>query len=87
MLWILASILLLAWIVALAFKVTVGAIHLLVIAAITSRWIAPTVTLNAKATIQASKRMDARIQSMRPPFAAQSGAARHARHAPAGERV
>ncbi len=34
MLWILASILLLAWIVALAFKVTVGAIHLLVIAAI-----------------------------------------------------
>ncbi|HEX9052263.1 MAG TPA: DUF5670 family protein [Anaeromyxobacter sp.] len=34
MLWILASVLLLAWIVALAFKVTVGAIHLLVIAAI-----------------------------------------------------
>ncbi len=34
MLWILASILLLAWIVALAFKVTVGAIHLLVIAAL-----------------------------------------------------
>ena len=34
MLWILASILLLAWIVALAFKVTVGAIHLLVLAAI-----------------------------------------------------
>ncbi len=34
MLWILASILLLAWIVALAFKVTVGVIHLLVIAAI-----------------------------------------------------
>ncbi len=34
MLWILASILLLAWIVALAFKVTVGAIHLLVVAAI-----------------------------------------------------
>ncbi len=34
MLWILASILLLAWIIALAFKVTVGAIHLLVIAAI-----------------------------------------------------
>ena len=34
MLWLLASVLLLAWIVALAFKVTVGAIHLLVIAAI-----------------------------------------------------
>jgi Family of unknown function (DUF5670) len=34
MLWLLASLLLLAWIVALAFKVTVGAIHLLVIAAI-----------------------------------------------------
>jgi hypothetical protein len=34
MLWILASILLLAWIVALAFKVTVGAIHLLVVAAL-----------------------------------------------------
>ncbi len=34
MLWLLASILLLAWIVALAFKVTVGAIHLLLIAAI-----------------------------------------------------
>ncbi len=34
MLWILASILGLAWIVALAFKVTVGAIHLLVIAAL-----------------------------------------------------
>ncbi len=34
MLWILASVLLLAWIIALAFKVTVGAIHLLVIAAI-----------------------------------------------------
>ncbi len=34
MLWILASILLLAWIIALAFKVTVGAIHLLVIAAL-----------------------------------------------------
>lgn len=34
MLWLLASLLLLAWIVALAFKVTVGAIHVLVIAAI-----------------------------------------------------
>jgi hypothetical protein len=34
MLWLLASLLLLAWIVALAFKVTVGAIHLLVVAAI-----------------------------------------------------
>lgn len=34
MLWLLASVLLLAWIVALAFKVTVGAIHLLVIAAL-----------------------------------------------------
>jgi hypothetical protein len=34
MLWILASILLLGWIVALAFKVTVGAIHLLVVAAL-----------------------------------------------------
>lgn len=34
MLWLLASILLLAWIVALAFKVTVGAIHLLVVAAL-----------------------------------------------------
>ncbi len=34
MLWLLASILLLAWIVALAFKVTVGAIHLLLVAAI-----------------------------------------------------
>ncbi len=34
MLWLLASILLLAWIVALAFKVTVGAIHLLVVATI-----------------------------------------------------
>lgn len=34
MLWILASILLLAWIVSLAFKVTVGAIHLLVVAAL-----------------------------------------------------
>lgn len=34
MLWILASILLLAWIIALAFKVTVGAIHLLVVAAL-----------------------------------------------------
>lgn len=34
MLWILASILLLAWIVSLAFKVTFGAIHLLVVAAL-----------------------------------------------------
>jgi uncharacterized protein DUF5670 len=34
MLWLLASILLVAWILALAFKVTVGAIHLLVIAAL-----------------------------------------------------
>lgn len=34
MLWLLGSILLVAWIVALAFKVTVGAIHLLVIAAL-----------------------------------------------------
>jgi hypothetical protein len=34
MLWILASILLLAWIVSLAFEVTVGAIHLLVVAAL-----------------------------------------------------
>ncbi|HEY6006250.1 MAG TPA: DUF5670 family protein [Anaeromyxobacter sp.] len=34
MLWILASILLVAWIVALAFKVTVAAIHLLVLAAL-----------------------------------------------------
>jgi hypothetical protein len=34
MFWILASILLLAWIVALAFKVTFGAIHLLVVAAL-----------------------------------------------------
>jgi hypothetical protein len=34
MLWLLASVLLLAWIVALAFKVTVGAIHLLLVAAI-----------------------------------------------------
>ncbi len=34
MLWLLASILLLAWIVALAFKVTVGAIHLLLVVAI-----------------------------------------------------
>ncbi len=34
MIWLLASILLLAWIVALAFKVTVGAVHLLLVAAI-----------------------------------------------------
>ncbi len=34
MLWVLASILLVAWIISLAFKVTVGAIHLLLVAAI-----------------------------------------------------
>jgi hypothetical protein len=34
MLWLLASILLLVWLVALAFKVTVGAIHLLLVAAL-----------------------------------------------------
>lgn len=34
MLWLLASILLLAWFVSLAFKVTVGAIHLLLVAAL-----------------------------------------------------
>ncbi|BDG03711.1 DUF5670 family protein [Anaeromyxobacter oryzae] len=34
MLMLLATILIVAWIVALAFKVTVGAIHLLLIAAI-----------------------------------------------------
>ena len=34
MLWLLASILLLAWVVALAFKVTVGVIHLLLVAAL-----------------------------------------------------
>ena len=34
MLWLLASILLLIWIVGLAFKVTVGAIHLLLVAAL-----------------------------------------------------
>jgi hypothetical protein len=34
MLWILASILMLIWIIALAFKVTVGAIHLLLVAAL-----------------------------------------------------
>lgn len=34
MLWILASVLLLVWIVALALKVTVAAIHLLLIAAL-----------------------------------------------------
>jgi hypothetical protein len=34
MLWLLASVLLVAWIVSLAFKVTVGAIHLLLVAAL-----------------------------------------------------
>jgi hypothetical protein len=34
MLWLLASILLLAWIVLLAFKVTAGAIHILLVAAL-----------------------------------------------------
>ncbi len=34
MLWLLGSILVLAWLVALAFKVTVGAIHLLLVAAV-----------------------------------------------------
>jgi hypothetical protein len=34
MLWLLASIMLLAWIVLLAFKITAGAIHVLLIAAI-----------------------------------------------------
>ena len=34
MLWLLASILLLAWIVLLAFKVTAGAIHILLLAAL-----------------------------------------------------
>ncbi len=34
MLWLLASILLLAWIVLLALKVTAGAIHILLIAAL-----------------------------------------------------
>jgi hypothetical protein len=34
MLWIIASILLVAWIVSLALKVTTGVIHLLVVAAI-----------------------------------------------------
>lgn len=34
MLWMLASVLLLVWIVSLAFKVTVGAIHLLLLAAL-----------------------------------------------------
>ena len=34
MLWLLGSILLVIWIVGIAFKVTVGAIHLLLVAAI-----------------------------------------------------
>jgi hypothetical protein len=34
MLWLLASILLLAWIVLLAFKITAGAIHILLVAAL-----------------------------------------------------
>jgi hypothetical protein len=34
MLWLLASILLLAWIVMLAFKITTGVIHVLLIAAL-----------------------------------------------------
>jgi hypothetical protein len=34
MLWLLASILLLAWIVLLAFKITTGAIHILLLAAL-----------------------------------------------------
>lgn len=34
MLWLLASIMLLAWIVLLAFKVTAGAIHVLLVAAL-----------------------------------------------------
>jgi hypothetical protein len=34
MLWLLASILLLAWIVLLAFKITGGAIHVLLVAAL-----------------------------------------------------
>lgn len=34
MLWLLASILLLAWIVLLAFKITAGAIHVLLVAAL-----------------------------------------------------
>jgi hypothetical protein len=34
MLWLLASILLLAWIVLLAFKVTAGAVHILLLAAL-----------------------------------------------------
>jgi hypothetical protein len=34
MLWLLASIMLLAWIVLLAFKITAGAIHVLLVAAI-----------------------------------------------------
>jgi Family of unknown function (DUF5670) len=34
MLWLLASIMLLAWIVLLAFKITAGAIHILLVAAL-----------------------------------------------------
>jgi hypothetical protein len=34
MLWLLASILMLAWIVLLAFKITTGAIHILLVAAL-----------------------------------------------------
>jgi hypothetical protein len=34
MLWLLASVLLLAWILALAFKITAAGIHLLLVAAI-----------------------------------------------------
>lgn len=34
MLWLLASIMLLAWIVLLAFKITAGAIHVLLVAAL-----------------------------------------------------
>jgi hypothetical protein len=34
MLWLLASVLLLAWIVLLAFKITAGAVHILIVAAL-----------------------------------------------------
>jgi len=34
MLWLLASILLMAWIVQLAFKITAGAVHVLLLAAL-----------------------------------------------------
>lgn len=34
MLWLLASILLLAWIVLLAFKITAGVVHILLVAAL-----------------------------------------------------